>query len=117
MSLRVVVRAPAETDLLESALYIAEDNPAAAERFLDEAEKAFARLAEFPEIGTPRTAFDPTLAGLRLWPVTGACTSTCGSKSSFSHPSLLKKSRDVVARRQPQASRRRRAGRKRRSRR
>jgi plasmid stabilization system protein ParE len=71
MSLRVVVRSPAESDLLESALFIAEDNPAAAQRFLDEAEKAFARLAEFPEIGTPRTAFEPALAGLRLWPVPG----------------------------------------------
>jgi len=54
MTLRVVVRSPAATDLLESALFIAEDNPAAARRFLDEAEKAFARLAEFPELGTPR---------------------------------------------------------------
>ena len=71
MTLRVVVRSPAETDLIESALFIAEDNPAAAQRFLDEVEKAFARLAEFPEIGTPRTALDPALAGLRLWPVPG----------------------------------------------
>ena len=71
MSLRVVVWSPAETDLLENALFIAENNPAAAQRFLDEAEKAFARLAEFSEIGTPRTAFDPSLAGLRLWPVPG----------------------------------------------
>jgi plasmid stabilization system protein ParE len=42
MSLRVVVRSPAETDLLESALFIAEGSPAAAQRFLDEAQKAFA---------------------------------------------------------------------------
>ena len=41
MSLRVVVRSPAEADLLESALFIAKDSPAAAQRFLDEAEKAF----------------------------------------------------------------------------
>lgn len=71
MSLRVVVRPSAETDLLESAMFIAEDDPAAAQRFLDEAEKAFARVAEFPEIGSPRTASDPSLAGLRLWPVPG----------------------------------------------
>lgn len=71
MSLRVVVRSPAESDLIESAMFIAEDNAAAAQRIRDEAEKAFARLAEFPEIGTPRTAFEPTLAGLRLWPVPG----------------------------------------------
>ena len=32
---------------------------------------AFARLAEFPEIGSPRVASDPSLAGLRLWPVPG----------------------------------------------
>jgi len=35
MCLRVVVRPPAESDLLQSALFIAEDNPAAARRFLD----------------------------------------------------------------------------------
>jgi len=52
-------------------MFIAEDDPAAAQRFLDEAEKAFARLAEFPEIGSPRTVSDPSLAGLRLWPVPG----------------------------------------------
>lgn len=63
MSLRVVVRPSAETYLLESALFIAEDDPAAAQRFLDEAEKGFTRLAEFPEIGRPRTASDPSLAG------------------------------------------------------
>src|SRR5439155_20053370 len=69
MSLRVVVRLLAETDLLESALFIAEDDPAAAQRFLDEAEKGFRRLAEFPEIGSSRIASDPALAGLRLWPI------------------------------------------------
>lgn len=63
MSLRVVVRPSAETDLLESAMFIAEDDPTAAQRFLHEAEKAFARVAEFPEIGTPRGAFDPSLEG------------------------------------------------------
>ena len=71
MRRRVVVRSSAETDLLESALFIAEDDPAAAQRFLDEAEKGFTRLAEFPEIGSPRTASDPSLADLRLWPVPG----------------------------------------------
>jgi len=64
MTLRVVVRSPAETDLIESALFLAEDNPAAAQRFLDEAEKAFARLAEFPEIGTPRNGLRPGARGL-----------------------------------------------------
>jgi plasmid stabilization system protein ParE len=71
MSLRVVVRPSAETDLIESAMFIAENDPVAAQRYLDEAEKAFARVAEFPEIGSPRTASDPSLAGLRLWPVPG----------------------------------------------
>ena len=49
MSLRVGIRPSAEADLIESALFIAEDDPGAAQRFLDEAEKAFARVAEFPE--------------------------------------------------------------------
>jgi toxin ParE1/3/4 len=66
MSLRVVVRSPAETDLLESALFIAEDSPAAAQRFLDEAEKAFARLAEFPEIGTTRTGLRSGARGIEI---------------------------------------------------
>lgn len=52
-------------------MFMAEDDPAAAQRFLDQAEQAFERLAEFPEIGSPRTTFDPSLAGLRLWPVPG----------------------------------------------
>jgi toxin ParE1/3/4 len=71
MTLRIVVRSSAETDLIDSAMFIAEDDPAAAQRFLDQAERGFARLAEFPEIGSPRTTSDPSLAGLRLWPVPG----------------------------------------------
>ena len=46
MTLPVIVRSSAETDLVEGALFIAEDDPVAAQRFLDEAEKAFARLRE-----------------------------------------------------------------------
>ena len=71
MTLPVLVRSTAEDDLLETALFIAEDHPEAAQRFLDAAERAFDRLGEFPEIGSPRTSVDPSFAGLRLWPVPG----------------------------------------------
>ena len=71
MNLPVLVRSTAEDDLLESALFIAEDHPEAAQRFLDAAQSALDRLAEFPEIGSPRTAIDPAFAGLRLRPVPG----------------------------------------------
>jgi len=66
MSLRVVVRSSAETDLLESAMFIAEDDPAAAQRFLDEAEKAFARVAEFPEIRQSANSLRSVARGLEI---------------------------------------------------
>ena len=50
---------------------IAGDNPEAAERFLDAAEAAFARLLEMPEIGAAREYRNERLTGLRLWPILG----------------------------------------------
>jgi plasmid stabilization system protein ParE len=51
---KVLRRSRATQDLLEQALFIANDNLDAAERFLDAAEAAFARLLEMPEIGVAR---------------------------------------------------------------
>jgi len=69
---RKVLRRPrAKQDLLEQAFFIANDNLDAAERFLDAAEAAFARLLEMPEIGGARAYRNERLAGLRLWPIPG----------------------------------------------
>lgn len=71
MARKVLRRPRAKQDLLEQALFIADDNLDAAERFLDAAEAAFARLLEMPEIGVAREYRNERFAGLRLWPISG----------------------------------------------
>lgn len=62
----VALAPQAEQDLLEIWLYIADDQPVHADRFLDRLETAAQRLAAFREIGTDR----PELGeGLRSFPV------------------------------------------------
>lgn len=56
-------------DLLEQHAYIAWDNPAAADRFLLAAERAFQNLANLPHLGQVWPSPDPRLAGLRFWPI------------------------------------------------
>lgn len=48
----VALAPQAEQDLLEIWLYIADDQPVHADRFLDRLETAAHRLAAFREIGT-----------------------------------------------------------------
>ena len=51
----IVIRtARAEEDLIEIWLYIAEDNPVAADRLLDEIDRRISRLAENPYLGPAR---------------------------------------------------------------
>lgn len=50
----VTLAPQAEQDLLEIWLYVADDQPMHADRFLDRIETAAQRLAEFTEIGTER---------------------------------------------------------------
>jgi toxin ParE1/3/4 len=65
-----VVRAPqAEADLVEIADYLARRDLTAALRFLDEAERGFASLAQMPSIGGLAETTNPRLAGLRVWPI------------------------------------------------
>ena len=58
----------AERDLDDIWLTIARDNPAAADRVIDDIEVAERRLAEYPELGRAR---DELLPGVRSW-VAGA---------------------------------------------
>ena len=56
----------AETDLLDIWLYIAEDQPINADRYLDKLQEKAQKLAEFPDLGRDR----PELAeGLKSFPV------------------------------------------------
>jgi toxin ParE1/3/4 len=57
----------AAADLIDIAAFIAEDNPDAAERFLDAAETAFALLAPMPSIGRAVTFQSPAAQGMRVW--------------------------------------------------
>ena len=51
----------ARLDLIDAALYIAEDDPDAADRFLDAITKTMARLARHPMLGRTRPELAPDL--------------------------------------------------------
>ncbi len=57
----------ARTDLLDIDTYIAEKNPEAASRLVDEFFEAFAKLARRPELGHVRR--DLTTLPVRFWPL------------------------------------------------
>lgn len=65
----VIRTARAKEDLRKHAIYISNDNPEAAERFLDAAEAGFARLAEMPGLGAPIETVVAGCGNLRRWPV------------------------------------------------
>lgn len=58
----------AQLDLQEIWLYIAQDNPSAADRVESALYNAFAKLAENPYLGSTRN--DLTTKPVRFWPVT-----------------------------------------------
>ena len=58
--------AQADEDLIDLWVYIAQDNPDAADHLLDEFEKKFALLAGQPRLGAARSDIAP---GLRHFPV------------------------------------------------
>lgn len=60
------LRPEAEADIEGVALYIAADNPVAAQAWFDDIHRRFQRLAAMPEMGTRR---DDVRPGLRLFPV------------------------------------------------
>ncbi|HVP13352.1 MAG TPA: type II toxin-antitoxin system RelE/ParE family toxin [Phycisphaerae bacterium] len=68
---RIVRRAAARQDLIESYAFIGMDNLDAAERFLAAAHNTVKRLLEAPEIGRLRLFSDSRLRGIRSWPVRG----------------------------------------------
>ena len=62
---RVLFSKSAQTDLLEAWLYIAEENPAAADRVLDVIEREAKALSNQPLMGRARPELG---AGVRTWP-------------------------------------------------
>ena len=71
MPSHVQKRPQAAADLIDIASYIAEDNPDAAERFLDAAEAAFDLLASMPSMGRAVTFQSPATQGIRVWRIQG----------------------------------------------
>jgi toxin ParE1/3/4 len=69
VSLRIFLELHAEEDFTGYVDYLAQERPAAALAFIDAIERAFARLAELPEIGSPRAFQNSRLEGIRMWPV------------------------------------------------
>lgn len=55
----------AESDLLEAWLYVAEENPIAADHLIDKIETEGRNLLTHPELGRPRNEL---AKGLRSWP-------------------------------------------------
>lgn len=56
-------------DLPEIYAHIARDNPAAAERLLDEVEEVFAQIAAQPEIGGLYPTRNPEMNAVRMLPI------------------------------------------------
>lgn len=67
-----IIRVPqARRDIVETAIYLEEQNPDAAMRFLAAVEDTLAILVTMPGIGVARTFGHARLAGLRWLPVRG----------------------------------------------
>ena len=67
-----IIRVPqARRDIVETAIYLEEQNPDAAMRFLAAVEETLAVLVTMPGIGVARASGHPRLAGLRWLPVHG----------------------------------------------
>jgi toxin ParE1/3/4 len=69
----VFVRTAAREDILRQYFYymIEKDAARAAERFLDAVQSATEALCRMPLAGAPKILDNPSLSGLRSWPVRG----------------------------------------------
>jgi len=70
MSKPVIPRVLAEEDLDRACdHYLATAGIAVAMEFLHDFEGAIAHISRFPDTGSPRYGFEPSLAGVRFWPM------------------------------------------------
>jgi toxin ParE1/3/4 len=67
----VLKMSQAKADLVEIAAFIAEDNPEAAQAFLDAAEASFEFIASMPSVGRAYRVQSPAAMGMRVWRVEG----------------------------------------------
>ena len=58
-------------DLIQQAIYIADDQLDAAERFLSAAEETFQQIGKLPQLGKLTQFSNPKLVGIRQYPVSG----------------------------------------------
>jgi toxin ParE1/3/4 len=65
----VLIRPKAENDLIQIWLYIAQDNPSAADRVFLSAEKTFESIASMPGMGSRYKARRVDLGDIRFIPV------------------------------------------------
>ena len=66
----ILITPAAEADLINLWVYIARDNPEAADRVYQAAEETFETLASMSGIGTPYQSKRARLRGLRFFPIT-----------------------------------------------
>ena len=67
--LKIIRAREAIQDIADIHLFVAVENPDAAERFLAALQSSFRTLAQWPEIGPRYQSNRAGLAGLRFWPV------------------------------------------------
>lgn len=85
----------AEQDLLEAWLYIAEENPVAADRIVDAIYESARQLADSPLLGRDRAELG---ADLRYWPTeTPYLIFYCPEESGITIIRVLHHSRDIAA--------------------
>ena len=66
---QILITPAAESDLINIWLYIARDNPDAADRICQAAQVTFETLADMPTIGALYWTSHPQLKGLRFFPI------------------------------------------------
>jgi toxin ParE1/3/4 len=71
MPIPVQKMSQAKADLVEITAFIAEDNPEAAQAFLDAAEATFDFIASMPLMGRAYRVQSPAAMGMRVWRVEG----------------------------------------------
>jgi toxin ParE1/3/4 len=67
--LKIIRGEEAIRDIADIHLFIAVENPAAAERFLAALRLSFRTLAQWPEVGPRYQTNRAGLSGMRFWPV------------------------------------------------
>jgi toxin ParE1/3/4 len=67
--LKIIRAGEAIRDAADIHLFIAANNPAAADRFLDALRLSFRTLAQWPEVGPRYESNRAGLSGMHFWPV------------------------------------------------